>query len=161
MYKLLNRKKLCPGWKTGSFGESQKQLRIVTPGWLDNCHNHINIVNSVVDAINVPVKIEFSKALGKYENGKWNGAIGSVVNNRSDVAIGTFTATYERSQWTQISSILGYASPVSILSGRHSQHSKQNQFQVFETFSSDVWLGLLVSVLMVGVIQATGIGGGG
>ena len=50
------------------------------------------------------VKIEFAKSLGKYENGKWNSAIGSVVDNRSDVAIGTFTATYERSQWPSFDS---------------------------------------------------------
>ena len=118
-----------------------------------NCVRHVNIVNAVTSALHIPIKFHFDSAIGKLVKGKWNGAIGRVANNESDLAIGRYTVTYERFQLLQFSTPLGYSSPVTILSGRLSQHSMQNEFQVFNTFSSVVWLLLFISVLMVGLFN--------
>ena len=156
MAKMLNKNILCPSLKNISFKVNTKPVRITVNAIEKRCFNHINVVNTVINAINAPVELEFKQFIGRYEMGEWTGAIGQVVYNKSDVAIGTFTATYDRSRWTRLSSPLGYSNPVAILSGRLSQHSIENEFQVFKTYSPAVWLGLFMSVLAVGIVNYFG-----
>ena len=144
---------LCPPLRIPPVMSSAKPVRITVVGSPQKCGNKANIVNPVLNVIEEPVSFDFIQSLGRYEMNKWNGAIGQLVYNRSDVAIGTFTATYERFQWTQLSTPLGYSSPIAILSGSLSQHSIQNGFQAFNTFEWDVWLRLFMFVLIVGFIN--------
>ena len=151
----LNLRISCPDLKNITFVSNVNPLRItvydVKPSIY--CNERINIVNSVISAIKMPVHIDFSYPIGRLVNGTWNGSIGRLVNNQSDVAIGTFTATYQRFQWTQLSSMLGYSSSVAILTGRLSADSVQSQFQVFNTFSWGVWLGIAVSIVTIGIMS--------
>ena len=146
----------CEPLRNYIFNNSIKPIRITVYSGTkppERCIGYVNIVNAVTNTINTSVHFYFNGNIGKLVEGKWNGAIGQVVNNKSDLAIGQFTVTDERFQATQPSTPLGYSSPIAILSGRISQHSMQNKFQVFNTFSSDVWLLLFLSVLMIGLIN--------
>ena len=157
MEDILNVGISCPLLKNSTVLSNVVPLRITvnvdSPSLEEKCLRHMNIVNSVISAIKMPVNIDFSYPIGRLVNGTWNGSIGRLVNNESDVAIGTFTATYQRFQWTQLSSMLGYSSPVAILTGRLSARSVQSQFQVFNTFSLGVWFGIVVSIVTIGIIS--------
>ena len=146
-------KVLCSILKNTSFNSVNEIVKITVVGEQGSCNNKANILNPILNAIEEPVQLDFVYSFGRYRKGKWNGAIGQLVYNRSDVAIGTFTATYERSQWTQLSTPLGYSSPVAILSGRIPQNSIDNEFQVFNTFSWQVWFAFFLTILIVGLIN--------
>ena len=147
---------LCPPLNRVIFNKTAKSIRITVLSLRkppQRCIGYVNIVNAVTHVINSSISFDYIGKIGRLVNGIWDGAIGQVVNNKSDIAIGKFTATYERSQWTQSSSMMGYGSPIAILSGKIPKHSLQNEFQVFDTFSSNVWLMLFLSVLIVGLIN--------
>ena len=144
---------MCPDIRNIFTMSGAKPVRITVLGAPQSCNEQDNILKSILDVIKAPVQLDFVQSYGRYEMGKWNGAIGQLVDNRSDVAIAEFTATYERFQWTQLSTPLGYSSPVAIMSGGLSQHSIQNEFQVFNTFPLDIWIVSLVFVLLVGFVN--------
>ena len=105
--------------------------------------NFLLLANAVLNAIKVPMDVHYSTTAGSLVNGQWTGAFGRLVNNESDAAVRPFTATYERFRLAQLSTTLGYASPVAIMTGKLYQKSMRSDFHVFTTFSSGVWFGIV------------------
>ena len=93
----------------------------------------------------------FRPAFGKLVDGKWNGAMGELANNETDVLMPGYSVTYDRFEWSQPSPPIGYSSPISILSGRISKNTLKNDFYVFSTFSSGVWFGIMISIIFIAI----------
>ena len=115
------------------------------------CIENINLLNALITALKVPIVFNFEETFGLKIGDQWTGAVGNVMNNMSDIAIGLFVATPERFQALGFSSTLWFGSTISILSGRLYDHSQNTDFQVFKTFSLGNWIGLLISIIIVGV----------
>ena len=115
------------------------------------CIENINLLNAVITALKVPILLDFERTYGRRVGDQWTGAVDKVVNNMSDIAIGQFGATSERFQSVRISTTLWFGSSISIFSGRLWDHSENTDFHLFKTFSSGVWLSLLISIVLVGV----------
>ena len=156
MYLDYRDRLLCIGLKNVTNNPNLVPLRITINSYNEppsKCIGHVNLVNAITSAMNVPISFDFNPSIGRKVNGHWNGAIGQLANNHSDVAIGTFSATYERSQCARFSSPLGYASPIAILSGKLSQDTIHDQYHVFNTFATNVWVCIVISILIIGLID--------
>ena len=151
----IKNKRLCVGLNTMANISGNGYIRVVIHSAIkppDKCINNVNLVNAVLNVIGIPFNIAFIPAFGNCFRGKCDGTVGHVANNSSDIGIGTFSATYDRLQSVQSSTILGYVNPISILSGKLSQkNSIRNDFHVFSTFDVSVWICILLSVVLVGV----------
>ena len=149
-------KRLCVAPNNITLGQDDMPLRITvfnTDKSQPKCSVHFNLVRAIIKTLAIAVQIDYSPKFGRLIDGKYNGDIGRLVNNELDVVVGTYIATYKRSQHTQLSKPLGYSSPIAILSGRISEHSIQNGFHVFETFSMSVWICIMISIIVVVIIE--------
>ena len=149
-------KRLCVPLYNATFRSIVKPLRISmynTDKSKPKCSIYFNLVNAIVKTLGIPIRIEFGPYLGRLVKGKWDGIIGQLVNNELDVALGAHTATYERFQWTQLSTLLGYSSPLSILSGRISENTIHNDFHVFNTLSLGVWTVIVLSIILIAIVD--------
>ena len=117
----------------------------------DNCIRHINVLNAIIDALNTSVTVNYEPMVGRKGPDGWDGVIGDIVNNRSDVGVGTFSATYERFQLARLSPAIGYGCPITFLSGK--QYLNRNKFQVLHTFSLDLWVMIVMAFVAIGVID--------
>ena len=149
-------KRLCVAPNNITFEQDDVPLRIAvfnTEKSQPNCSVHFNLVNAIIKTLDIAIQINYSPTIGSLVDGKWNGDIGQLVNNELDVVVGTYVATYERFQATQLSTPIGFSSPLSILSGRISEHSIQNDFHVFKTFSMSVWIFIIISIIVISTIE--------
>ena len=118
-----------------------------------NCSVHFNLVNAIIETLGIAVQIYYSPTIGSLVDGKWNGDIDQLMHNELDVVVGTYVATFERFQATQLSTPIGFSSPLSILSGRISENTIRNDFHVFETFSMSVWICIMISIILISTIE--------
>ena len=116
-----------------------------------DCYTFYNMINAIINVLKIPVKMIFRPAFGKLVDGKWNGAMGELANNETDVLMPGYSVTYDRFEWSQPSVPIGYSSPISILSGRISTNTLRNDFHVFNTFSWGVWIGIMISIILIGI----------
>ena len=86
---------VCPVIANSFTMSDAKPVRITVLGAPQRCRNQAYILNAVINSIKAPVQLDFIQSYGRYDMGKWNGAVGQLVYNMSDVAIAEFTATYE------------------------------------------------------------------
>lgn len=144
---------LCPPLNNVTYESNTNAVRIIAVksanGPQKSCIDFTQILKAVANSIKKPISLNVVSSWGGVVNGLWTGGYGDLVNNRSDVLIGTVTATEERFQVMRFSSTLDYSSPIAILSGRIPQNSIDSEFQVFHTFSSDIWLLIFVSILLI------------
>ena len=115
------------------------------------CIENINLLNAIITALKVQIVFDFEKTFGVRVGDQWTGAVGKVINNMSDIAIGLFVATSERYQALGFSPTLWFGSTISIFSGRLSDDFENTDFEVFKTFSLGVWIWVLMSIVVVGV----------
>ena len=152
---MLIDQRLCVDLNNSTFTFTAVQpLRIVVRSDVRppmKCIENTNLLNAVITALKVPIFLDFEQTYGRKVADKWTGADGNVVNNISDIAIGQFGATSERFQAVRMSNTLWFGSSISIFSGRLLDHSENTDFHLFKTFSSGVWLSLLISIILVGV----------
>ena len=117
---------------------------------------HRNVLKAIGGALKGMVSnmtIRFNPAIGRKISNGWNGVIGEVANNKCDVGVGTFSATLERFQLTKLSTTLGYGSPISIFSGRIHENSNKNDFHVFNTFSFDLWIAIVLTLITLSFVD--------
>ena len=115
------------------------------------CIENVNLIKAIINALKVPIVFDFEQTFGIRVGDQWTGAVGHVMNNMSNIAIGLFVATSERYQALAFSPTLWFGSTISIFSGRLSDDFENTDFEVFKTFSLGVWLCLLISIVLVGV----------
>ena len=147
-------KRLCVAPNNSTLESDDVPLRIAvfnTDKSQPNCSVHFNLVNAIIKTLAIAVQISYSPTIGSLVDGKWNGDIGQLVNNELDVVVGAYVATYERFQATQLSTPIGFGSPLSILSGRISENTIRNDFHVFETFSMSDWTCIVVSIIAIAI----------
>ena len=113
------------------------------------CISFVNMVNAITAAIERPFEFDFPPMNGLKIDGKWQGIIGQVANNHSDLAIGVFSATYDLFDSILISPPLGFSSPFTIMTGKLYQSALHNELHVFTTFSTNVWIALLFSIFFI------------
>ena len=127
-------------------------LRITVPAQLtEDCYIFYNVINAIINAVEVPVKVMSTPTFGKLVNGMWNGAMGELANNETDVLMPGYSITYDRFPWIIPSPTFGYGSPIAILSGKISKNIYRNDFHVFNTFSTGVWTGIMISIIFIAI----------
>ena len=146
-------KRICVAINNVTYKSDEAPLRITMITSSHKCNIYINLVNAVINSLAIPIAFGVSPNVGRQVNGTWTGAMHGLVNNKSEVAIGTFAATYDRFQWIQQSTILGYSSPISILYGKISRNTIHNDFHVFNTFSMDVWISIGMSIILIAIVD--------
>lgn len=149
---------LCPPLNNVTTRESTANpVRIIlvksANGRQKTCYDFVTILKALYNAIKSPISLNLMDSWGgpTAVNGQWSGDSAELAANRSDAMIGTLRSTYERFKVMRFSPTLGYSSPIAILSGRIPQNSINSEFQVFKTFSMDIWIAILVSILVVGL----------
>ena len=144
-------KRLCVALNNVTFKQGGMPLRVTVFGKNTICNLFNNLANAVINAVYTNIQLDFIGNTGKLVDGKWNGAMGQLVDNGSDVVVGSFTTTYERFQYAAMSTPIGHSSPVAIFSGRIAQKTLQNDFHIFKTFSLDVWTAIIISIIIVAI----------
>lgn len=147
--------KLCPGVRdTESLVGPTVRLSVRSDERPpDKCIAHINVLNAIIDALNTSVVVTYQPLIGREGPNSWNGVIGDLVGNHSDVGVGTFTATYERFRLVRLSPALGYGCPIAFLSGKRFQN--RSHFQVMRTFTSELWVMVVVAIVAIGVVDGS------
>ena len=142
---------LCPGLTNYTTGPADSALRIVVRSYKkfpDKCIKYVNSLNAIINILKVPVNLSFNGDWGKMTNSGWTGIVGDLEQNRADVAVAYFSMTPDRIRATKQSVPVGFSSPVSILSGRIYEKTHHNDFQVFNTFSINLWLFIILSIIL-------------
>ncbi|XP_076329652.1 glutamate receptor 2-like isoform X1 [Tachypleus tridentatus] len=85
---------------------------------------------------------------GRLPNGSYSGAIGLLHRNEADLAVGPFTATYERSQISEFTDPI-YVDYLTVLTGVP-QNSK-NIFSYLTAFEWKVWLAMFSALFLMAV----------
>ena len=136
---MLIDQRLCVDLKNSTItSSSDPPLRILVRSNVRppmKCIENINLLNGVINALKVPILLDFEQTYGRRVGNQWTGGVGYIVNNMSDIAIVQFGATSERFQVVRISTTLWFGSSISILSGRLSsgiQTSKRLRHSLWE-----------------------------
>ena len=126
-------------------------VRIVSSSWNKppKCVSDVNMINAITSAIKRPYELSFMQTTGLKLNGKWQGVIGQVMDNKSDVAIGSFLATKEMFDSGLLSPPFGYTTPIAIMTGKLSQSSLNNELHVFTSFSVDIWMAIIITIFII------------
>ena len=112
----------------------------------------IDIMNSLISSLRIPYTLTYHDKFGAQIDGRWNGIIGEIVENRSDIGAASFVVTDERHKVVNFAPILGYGSPISILSGKiHSNTG--NVFHIFDSFSTELWIAFGLSLIIVSICE--------
>ena len=147
---------LCEAIKSVSNRSDHPPLRLAVIHFrpTNTCVINAEIINAMIDLIDVPFEISLIRMIGiRSPDGKWNGAIGQLVNNKSDMIVSPLLSDITRFEAGQLSAPLTFSSPISILSGKLSHPSATNDFHVFNTFGTNVWVGIIISILVIGLID--------
>ena len=52
-----------------------------------DCYIYYNMINAFIEEVEIPVKMIFMTSLGQLVDSKWNGAMGQLANNETDVRL--------------------------------------------------------------------------
>ena len=126
-------------------------VKISVSSWNKQCVSNVNVVNAITASIKRLFELDFSRPMDRKIDGKWQGVFGKVAYNESDLGIGIFLATSAIFQSTLLSPPIGFSSPFAIMTGKLYKSSLHNELHVFTTFSADVWIALLFSILTLGL----------
>ena len=98
----------CQTLKNSSYHDNFVPVRIVL---YDNCSNILfDVLNEIIENLRMPYILAFQKRSGS--------VIREVVENRSDIGASYYVNSYKRFGLIDFSPMLGYGSPISILSGK-------------------------------------------
>ena len=119
---------------------------------IDCNYGSIDVLNSLINSLGMPYIFSFHDKLGQYVDGKWNGVIGEVVNNNSDIGAAYFVTTFQRYKVVDFAPLLGYGSAISILSGRIHANTG-NAFYIFNSFTANIWLIFGFMLIIVAIFE--------
>ena len=142
---------LCPKLINSSQNLLETPLRISAQLQPKECYYYINIVNSIISFMKVPYLIQYYQTIGTQNENTWNGVIGDLVNNQSDLGVGPFSMTLQRFDLMKLSAPLGYGSPIAILSGRIPANINRNNF--FEAFQPIIWISIILTIISMALID--------
>ena len=89
------------------------------------CIENINLLNAVINALKVPIVLDFEQTYGRRVGYQWTGDVGNLFNNLSDVWIGLFAVTSERFQAVRMSTTFWFGGSSEII---YSSISRKNYF---------------------------------
>ena len=140
----------CQALKNSSHHDNISRIRIAM---LNDCKFiSIEILLSVIESLRMPYTLTFHKTFGTVSDSGSTGLIGDVVTNRSDIGAAHYGTTYERLAVIDFSPMLGYGSPISILSGKILANTG-NQFNVFKSFSTDLWISFSLTLIVESIFE--------
>ncbi|XP_076327752.1 glutamate receptor ionotropic, kainate glr-3-like [Tachypleus tridentatus] len=91
------------------------------------------------------------KGGGKLRNGSYTGMIGMLHRKEADIAVGPFTANFDRFQAAEFTNPI-YVDYLSILTG--APHVKNELFSYMMTFEWKVWVAIFTTIILLAVTSA-------
>lgn len=156
MHKTMLTNIICAGLQNFTTYSKQSSMRMTICSKIkapDKCITHINVANSVINVLKIPMNINFNGIIGRQTIDGWTGVIGQLVRNETDVGIGSFMSTLERFTLLKQSSTLGYSSPIAIMSGKIYENQLKNYFNFINTFNITSWMSIIFSIIFLGLID--------
>ena len=140
----------CQALKNSSHHDNKTSLRFAL---MKDCKFlPIEVLSSVLESLTMPYTLTFHQTLGRVSGNGSTGLVGDVANNRSDIGAVVYTRTHRRQGFLDYSAMLGFGSPVSILSGKIFANTG-NQFSVFNAFPPDLWIIFGITLIIVAIFE--------
>ena len=134
----------CQALKNSSHQDGL-DIRPIRIGLLNNCkYIIIDILNAIIESLRMPYVLTFHKTFGE--------VFGEVVENRIDFASAYFNVEYEKFGSIDFSAMLGYGSPIAILSGKIFANTG-NQFNIFNSLPTDLWIVFGSTLIIVATFE--------
>ena len=132
----------CQTLKNSSQPGDIRPIRIALA---DNC-NYIlfDALNTIIESLRMPYVLTFHKTI--------ESLFQEVFDNRSDIGGAYLTPEYQKFGMIDYSPIVGYGSPISILSGKIFANTG-NQFNVFKSFTTDLWIMFSITLITVAFFE--------